>query len=194
MRIALNLKGIEYEIVPLNLLKGEEKLPAYLSLNPQGLVPALELDSGDILTQSQAIIDYLEAAYPEPALVSADLLEAAQQRSMAAIIACDIHPLNNLRVLNYLANELDVTDTDKSEWYAHWIAEGFKAIEPQLVAAPYAWGAQPGLVDAFLIPQVYNALRFDVPLQDFPGILSVYEACNQLEAFKQASPEPPLAG
>lgn len=189
VRIVLNLKGIEHSLVPVNLLKAEEQGTAYRALNPQGLVPSLRLADGTVITQSPAIIEYLDEQHPTPALLSTSPVLRAQQRALAASIACDVHPLNNLRVLKYLSGDLGVEDAQKTAWYAHWIAEGFQAIETQLHAAPYACGEHVSLADVYLVPQVFNALRFKVPMEAFPKIMQVYEACNQLPAFVQAAPE-----
>lgn len=189
VRIALNIKGLAYQTIPINLLKGEHKEEAYQRISPQGLVPALHLDNGQLITQSPAIIEWLEETCPKPALLPEDPDQRAQVRAWASIIACDIHPIDNLRVLNYLKNELAVDDEQKQRWYHHWIKLGFDALEPQLQATPYSAGAQPGMADIYLVPQVYNALRFKFDITDYPKILSIYEACNQLAAFAQAAPE-----
>ena len=189
VRIVLNLKGIDYGITPINLLKGEEKNTSYRQIHPQGLVPALRLDNGQVVTQSSAIIEYLEECYPEPSLLASHPLERAQQRAMMALIASDIHPVNNIRVLKYLQKHCAVDDIQKSTWYKHWIVEGFQALERQLQGSPFACGEQISLVDAYLIPQVFNALRFGVAMDDYPKIFQIWEDCNQLEAFIRAAPE-----
>lgn len=189
VRIALNLKQISHSLVPVNLLKGEHTKAPYTDKQPQGLVPCLETDDGRLLSQSGAIIQYLEALYPQQPLISNDPFAAAQVRSMVDLIACDMHPVNNLRVLKYLAQNFDVNDLDKTTWYQYWIDKGFQALEGQLKAAPYSVGDSISLVDLYLVPQVYNALRFKVDMQRYPNIAKVYESCNQLPAFEAAKPE-----
>ncbi|GAA4651120.1 maleylacetoacetate isomerase [Kistimonas scapharcae] len=189
IRIALNLKGISYDSIPINLRTGEQCSPAYRDRNPQGLIPALETPQG-LLSQSLAIMEWLDESHPEsPLLLPGDTWLRAQIRSLACQIACDIHPLNNLRVLHYLQCELGVSDTAKTDWYAHWIATGFEALELQLSGSGFCIGEQPTLADICLIPQVYNAVRFKVDLSPYPAIRQVYEHCNQLEAFQKAAPE-----
>jgi len=192
VRIVLNMKEVDCRIIPVDLLKSEEKADAYLEMNPQGLVPTMRLEDGSTLAQSMAIIEYLEERFPVPPLLADDPVQRAQQRGMAALIASDIHPLNNLRVLNYLQKRLAVSEQEKRAWYAHWITQGFLALEPQLQAAPFACGGRVSLVDVLLVPQVFNALRFEVTLENFPRIQSVYTACNQLDAFVRAAPEKQL--
>lgn len=189
LRIALNIKGIEHTLKPVNLLKGEHKSEAYRALQPQGLVPALQLDDGTTLGQTTAIVEYLEAEYPHTPLLPRDSVAAAVVRSWVNTIACDIHPLNNLRVLKYLAHELGVDETQKSAWYHHWISEGFAALESQVRAAPYCFGAEVTLADIYLIPQIYNALRFNTDMTAFPKLMAIDEACNKLAAFAEARPE-----
>jgi maleylacetoacetate isomerase len=190
VRIALNLKGIEYESVPINLAEGGQKGPDYRTVNPQGLVPALEID-GRVLTQSLAIVEYLEATRPEPALVPEGPKEAAHVRAMALTIACDIHPLNNLRVLKYLAGPLGLPQEVRDGWYHHWLGEGLTALEA--MAAPRAGlflhGDAPTLADVFLVPQMFNARRFEVPLDDYPTLLRADAEANRLEAFAAAHPD-----
>lgn len=189
VRIALNLKGIEHRLTPVNLLTDEQQGAAYRALNPQGLLPALKLDSGELLTQSTAILEYLEAVYPQTPLLPADAIAAAQVRAWANLIACDIHPVDNLRVLKYLKGTLNISEDEKTAWYLHWIREGFDVLEPQLKAAPYCNGAEVSLADLYLIPQVYNALRFNLDMSAYPKIQSIWEACNALPAFDAARPE-----
>jgi len=191
VRIALNLKNVEYEIHPLHLLKkgGEQRQSAYRAVNPQGLVPALVV--GDkVLTQSLAIIEYLEETYLSPPLMPGSTIERAYVRSLAQIIACDIHPLNNLRVLNYLK---DTFDGDTAHWYCHWIQEGFAALEQLLerndCKGPFCLGDKPGMADVFLIPQIYNALRLHCEMKAFPLIGRIYENCLTEVAFSKAAPE-----
>jgi maleylacetoacetate isomerase len=189
VRIALNLKGIDHRLTPVNLLTGEQRDAAYRALNPQGLLPALKLDSGELLTQSTAILEYLETVYPQTPLLPADPLAAAQVRAWANLIACDIHPVDNLRVLKYLKGTLNVSDDEKTAWYLHWITEGFDVLETQLTAAPYCYGSEVTLADLYLIPQVYNALRFKLDLSAYPKIQSIWDTCNRLPAFDAARPE-----
>ncbi|NOU23693.1 MAG: maleylacetoacetate isomerase [Methyloglobulus sp.] len=192
VRIALNLKNIDYEIRPVHLLKnGGEQLKAdYLALNPQGRVPILVVEN-KVLTQSSAIIEYLEEAYPSPPLLPDNVIERAYVRSLAQIIACDIHPLNNLRVLSYLKSTLK-NDFEQA-WRIHWIQEGFAAFEQLLQKHGYCgrfcFGDMPGMADAFLVPQIYNARRFGCEMSSFPLINSIYENCMQETAFLKAAPE-----
>lgn len=192
VRIALNLKDIDYEIRPVHLLKngGEQFNADYLALNPQGRVPVLVVEN-KVLTQSSAIIEYLEETYSTPPLLPDNALERAYVRSLAQIIACDIHPLNNLRVLGYLKGL--VKDEFQRTWYSHWIKEGFTALEQLLEKSEYrgrfCFGDTPGMADAFLIPQAYNALRFECEMKSFPLISGIYENCMQETDFLNAAPE-----
>lgn len=190
VRIALNLKGLQYRQQPVNLLKGEQRAPDYLALNPQGLVPAL-LDNGQLLTQSLAICEYLDEAYPAtPALLPSSLSERARVRALALSICADIHPLHNARVLKYLETELGQDDAQKTQWIRHWIAKGFAALEQQLAAKPmpFACGDAPGLLDACLVPQVFAARRFGLDLTPYPHIVRVDAALASLPAFAAAHP------
>ncbi len=191
VRIALNLKGIEYAMIPVHLSKdgGHHKRPDYRAVNPQMRVPSLRLDSGEVLTQSLAIIEYLEETHPQPPLLPRDAVKRAQVRAVAQIIACDIHPLNNSGTLAYLRDTLRQDQTAIDAWYAHWITAGFDAIEALLTPGPYAFGAEVTLADVCLVPQLYNARRFKVPLERFPVILAACEACETLPAFARARPE-----
>jgi maleylacetoacetate isomerase len=195
VRIALNLKNIEYEIRPVHLLKngGEQFKADYLALNPQGRVPVLVVQN-TVLSQSSAIIEYLEETYPSPPLLPANPIERVYVRSLSQIIACDIHPLNNLRVLNYLKGTLK-NDFEQA-WRIHWIEEGFSALEQLLQKNDYCgrfcYGDTPGMADAFLIPQVYNAQRFGCEMSSFPLIGGIYENCMQEAAFLNAAPEKQL--
>ena len=191
VRIALNLKGLPYEMVSVHLTKdgGEQRKADFLAVNPQKRVPALALSSGDVLTQSLAIIEYLDDIHPEPPLLPADALARAKVRAIAQAVACDIHPLNNLMVLQYLKNTLKHEQAEIDAWYHHWVLEGFTAIETMLSAGPYACGAQVTLADICLVPQVFNARRFKVPLDKFPRIVAVDAACAKLPAFDKARPE-----
>lgn len=189
VRIALALKGLDAQIVPVNLLTAEQKSEHYRSTNPQGLVPALE-DDGQIFAQSLAIIEYLEETYPDTPLLPKKTKERAVVRSLAQLVACEIHPLNNLRVLKYLSETLGLSEEMKLNWYAHWINEGFVALEKELqkYAGEYAYGDTPTLVDCCLVPQVFNAKRFNVDLGAYPTIMRVVDKCMKLDAFVQASP------
>ncbi|PPC74502.1 maleylacetoacetate isomerase [Pokkaliibacter plantistimulans] len=189
LRIALNLKGIDYRITPINLLKGEQRSEAYLQLNPQGLVPALRLGDGRILTQSMAILEWLEVSYPQTPLYPDDSWQQAQVRSLCMEISCDIHPLNNLRILKYLVGPLGRSDEEKTAWYHHWLHQGFRVLEAQLPDTTYAGGEQPNMVDVCLIPQLYNAYRFGLDMTSYPRMQHIYHHCNQLDAFIQAAPE-----
>lgn len=189
VRIALNYKGIDYTPVPVNLVKGEHKVPPYLDINPQGLVPALRLKDGNLLTQSGAILEWLEENYPSPALLPEDSFQRGVVRGWANLVGCDIHPIDNLRVLNYLTGELGISDQQKQDWYHHWIRLGFETLESNIKATPYCWGEQVTLADVYLIPQVYNALRFKLDMKPFPKILSVYQRCNELPSFSAAYPD-----
>jgi len=191
VRIALELKSIAVEHRPVHLLRGggEQLGAAYLTKNPQALVPALELDDGTVLTQSLAIIEYLEALRPSPALIPTDSLLAARVRAVALAIACDIHPLNNLRVAAYLGAKLDVSSSEIDSWRRHWIRKGgLDAVERLIAPAPFCFGPSPTLADICLIPQLYSARRFEAPLDQLPRILKVEEACATLPAFQAAHP------
>lgn len=189
LRIAFNLKGIAHTIRPVNLLKGEHKSPEYLTINPQGLVPAIKTNDGRLLSQSTAILEYIETLNEGPALLPSDAFDAATVRSWVNQIACDIHPVNNLRILKYLSSELGADDEVKNSWYKHWINLGFSALEQQLSDGPFCFGSTVSLADVYLIPQVYNAKRFNVDMTQFPKISAIDEHCNSLEAFINAKPE-----
>ena len=190
VRIALNLKGVDHERVAVNLIDGEQQTEEYRARNPQGLVPTLEAD-GLRLTQSLAIIDYLETRWPQPALLPADPGDRAHVLAMALAIACDVHPLNNLRVLKYLSGPLGQPQEARDAWYRHWISEGFAALEA--MAAPRAgrflFGDSPGLADLCLVPQLFNAHRFDVPVDRFSLLLRVDAEASRIEAFAAAHPD-----
>ena len=191
VRIALNLKGLDYDILPVHLTKGggEQRRPEFKSINPQMRVPALGIADGQVLTQSLAIIEYLEETHPEPTLLPGDAVERAKIRAIAQAIACDIHPLNNLIVLQYLKRTLHQEQPTIDSWYVHWIVSGFEAIETMLAPGPYALGAQVTLADVCLVPQVANARRYNVPLERFPQIVAVDAACQKLPAFERARPD-----
>jgi maleylpyruvate isomerase len=189
-RIALNLKGLDYEIRPVNLLSGEQGHDAYRALDPQGLVPTLQTPDGDLI-QSPAILEWLEETHPTPPLLPPDPRGRAEVRAMAAVVGCDIHPLNNLRVLRALKNDLDATDGQRAAWQTRWMADGFSALEALIAhhGQGFCWGAAPALADCYLIPQVYAADRVGVNLAPYPLIRSVAERCRALEAFAGAHPD-----
>jgi maleylacetoacetate isomerase len=192
VRIALNLKNFAYEQVPVHLRRGEQSAAAYAALNPQGLVPALE-DAGRLLTQSLAIIEYLEETRPIPPLLPPDPAGRARVRAMGLAVACDIHPLNNLRVLNYLKGPLKATAEQEAAWYRHWIRIGFDGIEGMLAdpaTGRFCHGPRPTLADVCLVPQVFNAKRYysDDELRPWPRIGAIFAACMELPAFDQAQP------
>jgi maleylacetoacetate isomerase/maleylpyruvate isomerase len=187
VRIALNLKGVAYEALPVNLLKGEHREKAYRTVNPHGRVPALDL--GDtVLVQSPAILEYLEEVYPEPPLLPGDPVQRARIRAVASLVGCDIHPLNNLAVLSYIKRQLGHDQAAVDEWYAHWIRQGFAAVETMIEPGPFAFGPQPSLADIYLVPQIFNARRFNVPLEAYPNIVAVEAACATQTAFLDAAP------
>jgi maleylacetoacetate isomerase len=191
VRIALNLKGLAYDTVSIHLTKegGKQFSDDYKAINPQMRVPALRLDDGEVLTQSLAIIDYLDEVHPEPPFLPKDAVQRAKVRAVAHAIACDIHPLNNVGPLKYLKSALGKEQAAIDAWYHHWILIGFEAIEALLRPRPYAFGRQVTLADICLVPQVANARRFKVPLDRFPKIMAVDKACLALSAFDQARPE-----
>lgn len=192
VRIALNLKGVEYSSKPINLLHGEQREQAYRNHNPQGLVPALQ-DGERILTQSLAICEYLEEKIPEPSLLPASGEGRAYVRAIAGMIACDIHPLNNLRVLNYLQTQFAVEEPVKKQWYEHWITEGLHALEETLqkaeMAGCFSYGDTPTLADIFLLPQLYNARRFDIDYSALETINQIEQNCLSHPAFQRAHPD-----
>ncbi len=193
VRIALNYKQVPYENLSVHLIKdgGEQHQKAYRELNPQGLVPFLV--DGDVrIGQSMAILEYLEHKYTDFKLMPVSQAESAVVRMLCQMIACDIHPLNNLRVLKYLTNDLNISDEEKNKWYAHWIHQGFSALEALLrkySGQSFCFGDSMSLADCCLVPQVYNAHRFNVPLDDYPLISKINEHCLSLSAFQTASPE-----
>jgi maleylpyruvate isomerase len=191
VRIALNLKGLPYEMVPIHLTKdgGHQRKPEFVAVNPQMRVPALTLDNGDVLTQSLAIIEYLDETHPKPPLLPADAVARAKVRAVAQMIACDIHPLNNLVVLQYLKRGMKHEQPEIDTWYHHWVIEGFKAIEAMVWPGPYICGRDVTLADICLVPQVFNARRLKVPLDAFPKIVAADAACLKLAAFDKARPE-----
>jgi len=191
VRIALALKGLPYEYVPVHLAKGEQKQAAFESVAAERLVPLLELDDGTRLSQSMAIIEYLDETYPEPALVPRNAIDRARVRALAQSVACEIHPLNNLRVLKYLIHTLGVDEEAKNTWYRHWVRSGLEAFERQLALWPtsrFCHGDTPTLADCCLVPQIFNGQRFDTPLDGLPRTMAVFDACMALPAFVQALP------
>ena len=191
LRIALNLKGLSGDMVSIHLQKdgGQHRKPEYRAINPQMRVPSLKLDSGEVLTQSLAIIEYLDEVDPQPPLLPRDPVERAKVRALALAIACDIHPLNNLASLRYLKNVLGQEQSKIDAWYHHWILEGFEALETMVRPGPYAFGSEVTLADVCLVPQIYNARRLKVPLERFPKLVAIDAACAKLPAFEQARPE-----
>lgn len=192
VRIALALKGVPYEPVEVNLVAGEHRGAPFRARNPQGLVPALEID-GAIIGQSLAIIDYLDAAFPDPPFVPRDPLARAQVLAQALVVAADIHPIDNLRVLNRLTEQFGADQPAKDSWYRHWIAEGFAALEAMARAGsgggPFLGGDAPNLADICLVPQMYNARRFDVPLDAYPKLVAADAAAQALPAIAAVAPE-----
>jgi maleylacetoacetate isomerase len=191
VRIALNLKGLAYETVPVHLIRdgGHNRRPEYRAVNPQMRVPAFITDTGDTLTQSLAIIEYLDETHPEPPLLPRDAVARAKVRALAELIACDIHPLNNVGPLRYLKNQMGQQQSAIDAWYHHWVIDGFEALESLIAPGPYACGKTVTLADVCLVPQVANARRLKVPLDKFPKIVSVDAACLALPAFDRARPE-----
>ena len=193
VRIALNLKGLPYEAVPVHLWRdgGQQNQAAYREKSPLGIVPALQTDTG-VLTQSLAIIEWLDETYPQVPLLPAEADGRARVRAIAQTIACDIHPLNNLRVLGYLTKNFGISEAQKNDWYRHWVNEGLAAVEKLLGGDPrtgtFCHGEMPGMADCCLIPQVFNARRFNCPLDGLPTIQRIVTACESMEAFQNASP------
>jgi maleylacetoacetate isomerase/maleylpyruvate isomerase len=190
VRIALQLKGLPFEYISVHLAKGQHKLPEYSAIAADNLVPNLVID-GEHLSQSMAIIEYLDEMHPEPALLPKDPLARARVRALAQSIACEIHPINNLRVLKYLSGTLGLSEDQKNTWYRHWVREGLEAFERQLAQGPestFCHGNAPSLADCCLVPQIFNAKRFDVNLEGLPRTIGAFEACMKLEAFQKAQP------
>jgi maleylacetoacetate isomerase len=192
MRIALNVKGLPFEYVPIDLRKGGQATESYKKLNPQELVPLLD-DGTAHLTQSLATIEYLEEKYPQPPLLPHAPLDRAYVRTVALAVACEIHPLNNLRVLRYLVREMELSDEKKNTWYRHWVEQGLAQIEAGLVAAKrtgrYTLGDQVTVADVCIVPQIFNAHRFNCSLDHVPTVVRIFESCMQLAAFENARPE-----
>lgn len=192
VRIALNLKGLDYDLVPLHLQKNEHLSADYARLNPQKLLPALQVGD-EIITQSLAIVEYLDEVHPTPALLPQAPLLRAQVRAMALAIACDIHPVNNLRVLRYLVHDLGLSEDKKNQWYRHWVETGLGAVEQMLINSPhtgaFCFGDAPSLADICLVPQVYNARRFNSDLSGCPTVVRIADHCATLDAFAHAAPD-----
>jgi len=190
VRIALNLKGLKYEPRFVHLPKGEHRAPEYAGVNAQALLPTLELDDGTRLTQSLAIIEYLDEKHPQPRLVPQDALERARVRSLSLLVACEIHPLNNLRVLQHLKRALGQTQEQIDAWYRHWVADGLAKLEAQIQGnqGRFCFGDTPTMADCCLVPQIFGAKRYNADLAPYPATMHVFDACMKLEAFDRAQP------
>lgn len=192
LRIALAFKGLGYEPRYVSLPKMEHRTESYMALNPQGLVPAL-VDGGHVFAQSIATMEYLEEAYPAPPMLPKGAIERAYVRSMSQVIGCDIHPLNNVRVLKYLRARWSLGEADTNEWYAHWVSEGLRAFEATLIAkglsGAFVLGDEPGMADICLVPQIFNARRFNCDLADFPHTLTIFDNCMNIDSFIRTQPQ-----
>ena len=191
VRIALELKGLPYDYVPVHIARGDHKLQAYAALSPSMLVPTLETDQGERLGQSMAIIEYLDEVHPEPPLLPRNPLGRARVRSLAQLVACEIHPLNNLRVLKYLVRELKVEEEAKNTWYRHWVRDGLLAFERELAQLPpgrFCFGDTPTLADCCLVPQVFNGRRFNADFSGLDRTMAAFDACMAHPAFQKAQP------
>jgi maleylacetoacetate isomerase len=192
VRIALNLKGLAYEAAFVHLAKGEQRKPPYSAVNPQSLLPALVLDDGHVLTQSLAIIEYLDETFPQPRLIPEDALGRARVRALSLIVACEIHPLNNARTLAHLRKAMNQTDEQVNDWYRHWVADGLAKVEASLAHFPgsgrFCHGDAPTMADCCLVPQVFNAKRFDCDTHPYPTVMRIFDECMKLEAFDRAQP------
>jgi maleylacetoacetate isomerase len=192
VRIALNLKGLSYDNASIHLRRGDQRQPPFLEINPQGLVPVLEIE-GQTLVQSLPIVEYLDETHPEPPLLPPDAAGKARVRALAAVVACDIHPINNLRVLRYLSRPLGHDQAVIETWYNHWIASGFEALERLLTTTQgtgaFCHGDRPGLADIALAPQVINAERYGLAMSPYPTITRIFERCMALVAFAAAHPQ-----
>ncbi len=191
VRIALNLKGLDYQPAFVHLAKGEHRKPEYAAVNPQALVPTLE-EGGRLLTQSLAILEYLEETHPQPPLLPQDPFARARVRSLALLIACEIHPLNNLRTLRHLKNSLGQSEEQVNGWYRHWVADGLAKLEAELQnpgAGHFCHGQTPTIADCCLVPQIFNAKRYQCELGPYPAVMRVFDACMQLDAFVRAQPD-----
>jgi len=192
VRIALNLKGLAYDSASVHLAKGEQRKPPYAAINPQSLVPALVLDDGQVLTQSLSIIEYLDETHPQPPLLPKDALGRARVRMLALIVACEIHPLNNARTLAHLRKAMSQTDDQVNAWYRHWVADGLAKVEASLNHFPgtgrFCHGDSPTMADCCLVPQVFNAKRFECDTKPYPTVMRIFDECMKLEAFDRAQP------
>ncbi|NVM91560.1 maleylacetoacetate isomerase [Variovorax sp. SG517] len=190
VRIALNLKGLDFEYIPVHIARGDHRTGPYAAISADRLVPLLE-DGGERFSQSMAIIEYLDETHPEPALLPRDPVARAHVRALAQSIACEIHPLNNLRVLKYLVKDLKLDEEAKNAWYRHWVRDGLMAFERQLAQYPagtYCWGDTPTLADCCLVPQIFNGRRFDCDFSGLPRTMAAFDACMEHEAFQRAQP------
>ena len=188
VRIALNLKGLAYQPVFVHLAKGEHRQPQYAKVNAQALLPTLELDDGARLTQSLAIMEWLDEKHPSPALLPKEPLARARVRAISDLIACEIHPLNNLRVLQHLKRALGQTQDQVDTWYRHWIADGLQKLEAELSPGKFCHGDAPGMADCCLVPQIFNARRYNSDLTPYPKTMRVFDNCMKLDAFDRAQP------
>jgi maleylacetoacetate isomerase len=191
VRIALELKGLAYEYLPVHLVRGEHRQETFTAVSPSTLVPVLETDDGQHLSQSMAIIEYLDETHPNPPLLPRDPVGRARVRALAQLVACEIHPLNNLRVLKYLTRQLGLDEEKKNTWYRHWVRDGLEKFEHELAQLPagtYCWGDTPTLADCCLVPQIFNGQRFDVDFSGLDRTMAAFEACMKLPAFQQAQP------
>ena len=191
VRIALELKGLPYEYAAVHLVKGEHKKESYAAVSPTGLVPTLITDSGEALAQSMAIMEWLDETHPEPPLLPGDAMGRAKVRALSQLIACEIHPLNNLRVLKYLVHQLKVEEEAKNEWYRHWVRTGLEAFERELQQLPqskYCYGDTPTMVDCCLVPQIFNGRRVKTPEDGLPRTMAAFNACMEHPAFQKAQP------
>jgi maleylacetoacetate isomerase len=192
VRIALNLKGLKYQAQFVHLAKGEHRKPEYAGVNPQALVPTLVLDDGTRLTQSLAIIEYLDEQHPRPPLVPKDALGRARVRALSLLVACEIHPLNNLRALQYLKTSLGQGEEQVNAWYRHWVADGLAKLEAEIAgskdAGKFCHGAAPTMADCCLVPQIFNAKRYNCELAPYPATMRIFDECMRLEAFDRAQP------
>lgn len=192
LRIALNLKGLPYEAVPVHLGRNEHQRAEFGAVNPQQLLPALELDDGQVLTQSLAIIEYLEERYPNPPLLPKDPYGRARVRALSLLVACEIHPLNNKRTLDYLRSSVGRSEEQVADWYRYWIDDGLAKLEAAMAQSPgsgrFSHSDTPSMADCCLVPQVFNARRYDNDTSQFPTVMRVFAECMKLEAFERAQP------
>ncbi|GAA0738340.1 maleylacetoacetate isomerase [Sphingomonas japonica] len=188
MRIALNLKACDYVRHDISLVEGQQRSPEHLARNPQGYVPALDIGEA-VLTQSLAIVEWLDATFPEPRLIPAEPLARARTMAQALLIACDIHPLNNLGVLRRLKDQFDADQAGRDDWYRHWVTQGFTALEAQAGDGAYLGGDAPGIADVFLVPQMFNARRLETPLEAFPKLVAIDARACAIPAFAAAHPD-----